>query len=743
MTDTRKSPRDERDLRLAHFTIERASDPIFWVDSQAGFYGVNEAACRLYGYTREELLSMKVFDINPGLSPNEWPEIWDEIRSQQSLILESQHRRKNGEVFPVEVSVNYVEFEGESYHCSFIRDITERKRAQEEIASISKFPDENPNPILRLSLDGTILYHNKASTPLLDLWNCQAGKSLSGPWCPIVEKAFQSGDVQHTEVSVGERVYSLSLAPVSQSGYLNIYALDITEKKKIEAEQKQARERTIQHQAALLSLVRGSFETREAACQRVTEIVAETLEIERVSIWVLDDEQAHLSCLDVYERSKGTHTHGAELTIHQYPRYFAALKDNLTISAHDARTDPRTNEFAEGYLDVLGITSMMDSPIFQQGKTIGVLCHEHVGPQREWTLDEQQFGGSIADFTSHTFESFERQRIQDEMYGLMHHLGARVKELTALHQTARLVQDPQSTPKEVIEKLIPHLPSAWQYPEITGARFTYDTINFSTPNFQQTSWMQKAKFTTGNGKAGVLEICYLEEKPEDIEGPFSAEGRNLINSISEMLRAFFERKQVEAALEERLRFEDLIATISTKFINLPTSEIDTSVTDTLRTIGEFSEVDRSHLYLFSDDGLTMSKTHEWYAEGFLPQIERFQNIPLDSIPWAIDQLKRFQPLYIPRVADLPPEASKEKELILSIDHIQSLIIVPLVRRGKTVGFLGLDAIQQEKTWDQDSVALLRMVGEIFVNTFERKEAEEALHQAHDELEHRVQDRTSA
>ena len=58
MTDTRKSPRDERDLRLAHFTIERASDPIFWVDAQAGFYGVNEAACRLYGYTREELLSM-------------------------------------------------------------------------------------------------------------------------------------------------------------------------------------------------------------------------------------------------------------------------------------------------------------------------------------------------------------------------------------------------------------------------------------------------------------------------------------------------------------------------------------------------------------------------------------------------------------------------------------------------------------------------------------------------------------
>ena len=277
MNDSLSTNFNNRDARLAQFTIERATDPIFWVDAHGQFYGVNEAACRLYGFSRNELLEMKVFDINPTVTPETWPEIWNEIRTQESMTFESEHVRKNGERFPVEVSLNHVEFEGESYSCSFIRDITQRKRTQEEIASLSKFPDENPNPILRLSDDGKILYHNKASTPLLSLWNCQTGQLFSGPWCPIVQRAFETGKVQHTEASVGDRIYSLNLAPVSGAGYLNIYALDVTERKTIEAEQKRSRDRTIQHQAALLSLVRGSFSSRNTVCQRVTQLVADTL----------------------------------------------------------------------------------------------------------------------------------------------------------------------------------------------------------------------------------------------------------------------------------------------------------------------------------------------------------------------------------------------------------------------------------------------------------------------------------
>lgn len=742
MADPLKSPPHDHDARLAQFTIERASDPIFWVDVQGKFYRVNEAACRLYGYSQDEFLRLKVFDINPGLSPEEWPSVSDDIRTQPAFCIESEHRRKNGELFPVEIAVNYVEFEGISYHCSFIRDITERKRAQEEIRSLSKFPDENPNPIFRLSQDGTILYHNKASAPLLNLWDCRAGDAFSGPWCPIVQQAFQSGKPQQTEMPVGDRIFSLILAPVAGAGYLNVYALDITSRKNIEAEQKRARDRTIEHQAALLSLVRGTFKTQTAVCQRVTQLVADTLEVGRVSIWMLNKEKTRLSCLDVYDRNKGIHDHGAILTIEQYPRYFAALSENLTIAAHDARTDPRTSEFAVGYLDVLGITSMMDSPLFEQGQTVGVLCHEHIGVARGWSLDEEQFGSSIADFVSHTFESIERQRIQEEAYGLMQDLGERVKELTALHHTARLVQDPVATPQEVIQQLLPLLREAWKYPMITEARISYADLDIATANFRHTDWMQRAEFATDDGTPGLLEICYLEERPTVEEGPFTKEERNLINSLSEMLRTFFERKRVQAALEERLRFEDLIATISTKLINLPISEIDQHICEALKTIGLFVKIDRAFVFLISKDGTTINATHEWEAEGYQPLGSEFQDIPVDAVSWGLGQLKKNEPVHVPRVSDLPPEAKIERELFLKIDPVQSAILLPIMSHGELIGFLGLDSVKEEKSWDKDIVDLLRIVGEIFSNAFERKAGEEALHQAHSQLERKVQDRTA-
>ena len=102
----------------------------------------------------------------------------------------------------------------------------------------------------------------------------------------------------------------------------------------------------------------------------------------------------------------------------------------------------------------------------------------------------------------------------------MHHLGQRVKELTALHQTARLVQNPNMTPQEVMEYFVPLLPPAWQFPEITGAKFSYGSLVVSTDNFSKTPWTQSAEFRTGDEKQGLLEVCYLTEKPPLAEGPF-------------------------------------------------------------------------------------------------------------------------------------------------------------------------------------------------------------------------------
>ncbi|MCZ6794365.1 MAG: ATP-binding protein [Planctomycetota bacterium] len=123
----------EEKLRFTQFAVDRSADCIYWMTPDARFFYVNEAACRSLGYTREELLSLSVHDIDPDLPAERWPETWAEIRKRKSYILESRFRAKNGRIFPVEIRVNHLEYRGEEYNCSIVRDVTTRDRVEAEL----------------------------------------------------------------------------------------------------------------------------------------------------------------------------------------------------------------------------------------------------------------------------------------------------------------------------------------------------------------------------------------------------------------------------------------------------------------------------------------------------------------------------------------------------------------------------------------------------------------------------------
>ena len=123
----------EESLQFMKFSVDHASDPIVWIDYDARFFYVNDAYCRSVGYSREELLSMTIHDIDPNYSAEIWPEFWKELKQSGSLTFESCHRTKEGKIFPVEVTVDHLEYSGKEYHCGFARDITERKRAEDAL----------------------------------------------------------------------------------------------------------------------------------------------------------------------------------------------------------------------------------------------------------------------------------------------------------------------------------------------------------------------------------------------------------------------------------------------------------------------------------------------------------------------------------------------------------------------------------------------------------------------------------
>ncbi len=138
LLDISEQKRTEGALRLAKFSMERAADAVYWIDHQARILDVNEAASLMLGYSKDELCAMTVHDLNPDFQKDTWPEFWAETQRHGTMVLETAHRAKNGRLIPVEVSVNYLFYEGKEYHCAFVRDITERKRVAEEIAQLAE-----------------------------------------------------------------------------------------------------------------------------------------------------------------------------------------------------------------------------------------------------------------------------------------------------------------------------------------------------------------------------------------------------------------------------------------------------------------------------------------------------------------------------------------------------------------------------------------------------------------------------
>lgn len=224
-----------RAARLAEFTIERAADAVFWVGADARIRRANEAACRLLGYTRDELRSMTVCDINPEMSSDQWPQRWADLKTCKARTFETNLRTKDRRMIPVEVSGNYIAFDGQEYTCSFARPIVERKQAEEQIASLAKFPEEDPNPVLRVARDGRVLYHNEASACLLRAWGCQTVQGLVGPWHEVVLEVLHAGRPRQVETACSDRIYVLTFAPIAGTDYLNVYAQDVTELRSVQA----------------------------------------------------------------------------------------------------------------------------------------------------------------------------------------------------------------------------------------------------------------------------------------------------------------------------------------------------------------------------------------------------------------------------------------------------------------------------------------------------------------------------
>ncbi|MHA2298572.1 MAG: PAS domain S-box protein [Candidatus Hodarchaeales archaeon] len=186
------------------------------------------------------------------------------------------------------------------------------------------------------------------------------------------------------------------------------------------------------------------------------------------------------------------------------------------------------------------------------------------------------------------------------------------------------------------------------------------------------------------------------------------------------------RKLMAKELQHRFEMEKLVSSISTNFINLAPADINEGINKTLEKIGKFADVDRSYVFLFDEKGIKADNTHEWCAEGITSRLDALKNLDLEQYKWAMGKLLKGEIIYIPRFEDLPKESEKLREALIQTGGITSFIVVPMISGKSLVGALGFDTVQSEKIWSDEDIAILKMVGDIFVIASERKRVVEEL-----------------
>jgi PAS domain S-box-containing protein len=158
-----------------------------------------------------------------------------------------------------------------------------------------------------------------------------------------------------------------------------------------------------------------NWQNPEEVFREITQISAETLGVERVSIWLFSDDNQQLECVDLYLKSKNLHTIARPLLAKDLPEYFKFISQHRVIAANDIMQHPYTVEFTQGYAQENNIGALLDGTIWLNNKVIGVICHESVGSAREWTLDEQSFAGSVADLVRLTIEADRRRKAETDL----------------------------------------------------------------------------------------------------------------------------------------------------------------------------------------------------------------------------------------------------------------------------------------------------------------------------------------
>lgn len=188
------------------------------------------------------------------------------------------------------------------------------------------------------------------------------------------------------------------------------------------------------------------------------------------------------------------------------------------------------------------------------------------------------------------------------------------------------------------------------------------------------------------------------------------------------------QQEKDKIIDYQLRFQNLLISISTKYINADLTNVTALIEDSLEQIGRFVSADRSYVFSYDLENKECSNTFEWCKEGIEPEIDNLQNVPINFIQQWLDAHKNGEAFYVEDVSLLPKDGEFGLRAILEPQGIQSLIAIPKIKNNELIGFVGFDSVEKIHIYSEDEKNLLFVFANMLVNVMQRKEQETLIDQ---------------
>ncbi len=201
--------------------------------------------------------------------------------------------------------------------------------------------------------------------------------------------------------------------------------------------------------------------------------------------------------------------------------------------------------------------------------------------------------------------------------------------------------------------------------------------------------------------------------------------------IKALEKEVLKNRMIKESLEDKLQFETLLSEISSLFTDLPASQFDAHIKKGLRLIGDFMDVPLSSIGLFTEKKRDINIIISWASKS-LEALDQVVNNPRTLFPWSKSKFLKGEGFQFKTLADLPPEASIDKRSLEKL-NIKSVIAVPLSVGKSIVGCISISTQTSHRTWSEEQIQRLKILGEVIANAAVRKEKENKIQQAFKEI----------